>query len=931
MNKLFLIDAYALIFRSYYAFIKNPRYNSKGQNTSAIFGFTNTLLEILNKEKPSHIAVVFDPPKPSFRKDIYPEYKANRQETPEDIKLSVPYIKEIIKAFNINVIEVDNYEADDTIGTLAKRAEKENFKVFMMTPDKDFAQLVSENIFMFKPRRSGNESEIINVEKVKQWFSVERPEQVIDILALWGDSADNIPGAPGIGEKTAKKLIAEFNSVEELIAKSNKLKGKQKESIENNTKKILLSKKLATIELNVPIDINFNNLKITEYNTKKIKEIFTDLEFLALINRVLNNNKSQFQASNSNPLQGNLFSPQSQTPNLFSQDSIAEETNKKKLNDIEHNYILVDNLDKRKELINKLNNSSEICFDTETTDLNTINAKIVGLSFSIKEGEAFYIPFENDFDNQKKVLEEFKQVFENNNIIKIGQNIKYDILILKNYNIDVKGKLFDTMIAHYLIEPELRHNLDYLADIYLGYKTIHIDELIGKRGKNQLSMKDVAIEKIKDYACEDVDVTLKLKNLFKEKLIENNLLKLFNEIEMPLINVLASMEFYGVSVDKQALNEYSKELQIEIDDVTKKIYSHAGKEFNISSPKQLGEILFDELKIDTKPKKTKTKQYSTGEEVLKKYKTTHPIINLILDYRGLTKLNSTYVDALPKLINKKTNKIHTSYNQAIASTGRLSSTNPNLQNIPIRNSRGKEVRKAFVPSSKDFTFLSADYSQIELRIMAHFSEDENLIEAFTNGEDIHQATAAKIYKIPQNQVSKQQRSEAKSANFGIIYGISAFGLAENTGLSRKDAKILIDNYFENYPKVKEYMDKSIQLARDNNYAITLKNRKRFLSDINSRNHLVRSIAERNAINSPIQGSAADIIKIAMINIYNEFNKLGLKSKLIMQVHDELNFDVNINELETVKNIVKDKMENAVKLLVPLTVDIGVGSNWLAAH
>ncbi len=930
MNKLFLIDAYALIFRSYYAFIRNPRFNSSGLNTSAIFGFTNTLLEVLNKEKPSHIAVVFDPPRPSFRKEIYTEYKANRQETPEDIKKSVPIIKDILNAFNINVIEVDNYEADDTIGTLAKKAEKQDFKVFMMTPDKDFAQLVSENIFMFKPKRLGNNAEVIDIEKAKQWFNVDNPKQVIDILALWGDASDNIPGAPGIGEKTAKKLIAEFGSIENLIKNTHKLKGKQRESIENNKEQILLSKKLATIVLDVPVEINFDELKIKDFNNEKINELFNKLEFRTLLNRIIATKNEQKTVSTNAPVQGDLFA-QTTPSNNNENAQIQMFNNKKTLSDIKHNYILIDTKEKRQDLINKLKSVSEFCFDTETTDINTINAKIVGLSFAITEGEAFYVPFDKDFNNQKKILSEFKQVFENENILKIGQNIKFDILILKNYDIKIKGKLFDTMIAHYLIEPELRHNLDYLADIYLDYKTIHIDELIGKHGKNQLSMQQVAINKITDYACEDADVTLKLKNIFKPKLGENNLTDLFNNIEMPLVYVLADMEFYGVSINKESLNEYSVKLNYEIEKIKTEIFNLAGKEFNISSPKQLGEVLFDDLKIDSKPQKTKTKQYSTGEDILKKYKDKHPIINLILDYRGLTKLNSTYVEALPKLINQKTEKIHTSYNQAIATTGRLSSTNPNLQNIPIRDVRGKEVRKAFIPSTNNFTFLSADYSQIELRIMAHFSGDEHLITAFKNGEDIHKATAAKIYNIPLNEVTKKQRSEAKSANFGIIYGISAFGLAENTGLSRKEAKLLIDNYFANYPKVKEFMDKSIEQARDKGYVVTLKGRKRFLPDINSRNHLVRSIAERNAINSPIQGSAADIIKIAMINIFKEFNRLQLKSKLIMQVHDELNFDVYKPEIETVKQIIKDKMENAVNLSINLTVDIGIGENWLEAH
>ncbi len=923
MKKLFLLDAYALIYRAYYAFIRSPRYNSKGMNTSAIFGFTNTLLEILNKERPSHLAVVFDPPSPTFRHIDFPLYKAHRKPTPEDIKLSVPYIKEIIKAFNIPIYEVDGFEADDTIGTLAKKAEKAGFKVFMMTPDKDFTQVVSENIFMYKPRRSGITEEIIDVERVKEWFSVKDPLQVIDILGLMGDAADNIPGAPGIGEKTAKKLIIKYGSIENIIANSSKLVGKQKKAIEENIEQILKSKELATIVLDVPVELNESDLLIVDGDEDKLHKIFTDLEFRNLLQRYSGSKETKNIPSVPKPenvIQGDLFS---QNVNIETTESSINT-----IKDINVDYKLVDTKEKLSELINKLSKEKEICFDTETTSLNAINAELVGISFSYNKNEAYYVNIPKD---DTEIINELKSVFSDKNKLFIGQNIKYDILVLKNYGAEIKGSLFDTMIAHYLIEPDLRHNLDYLSEILLKYKPISIEEIIGKKGKNQRNMRDIDIEKIKDYACEDADLTYQLKLILEKELEKQNLKDLFYDIEMPLINVLADMEHYGVSLDTKALNIYAKELNQDLIKIDKEIKELAGLDFNIASPKQLGEVLFERIKIDSKPKKTKTKQYSTSEDVLKKYINTHPIISKILEFRSLKKLISTYVEALPLLINSRTGKIHTSFNQAIAATGRLSSTNPNLQNIPIRTARGREVRKAFIASTENHIFLSADYSQIELRIMAHLSKDRNMIAAFNNNEDIHSSTAAKINNVDLSEVTKEQRSEAKSANFGIIYGISAFGLAENIGISRKQAKELIDSYFKTYPDVKKYMDNSIKIARDNEFVLTIANRKRNLKDINSRNHLIRSIAERNAINAPIQGSAADIIKIAMINIHEELINQGLKSRIILQVHDELNFDVFLPELETIKGIVVDKMENAVKLSVDLTVDIDKGKNWLEAH
>ncbi len=929
-KKLFLLDAYALIFRAYYAFITRPIYNSKGLNTSAIYGFVNTIMEVLLKEQPENIAVVFDYPGPNFRHELYPEYKANRDATPEDIKKAIPYIKEILKALNIPVYEIEGYEADDTIGTLAKKAAKKGYQVFMMTPDKDYGQLVDDNIFMYKPRRQGNDVDILDTKKILEKFKIENPRQVIDILGLWGDSSDNIPGAPGVGEKTAQKLISQFGSIENLLENTHQLKGKQKEKIEQNKEQILLSKKLATIKLDVPVEFEEEKTKPGKPDIKKLNEIFQELEFNKIFNRIIDYARlKNIDVATETPVQ----KPSSnQQLDLFASNNVQiPESNQNKLSDIEHKYHLVKTDEELNQLVDILNNSKEICFDTETTSIKAIEADIVGISFSVKENEAYYIHFSNDKTKTKEKLSLFKPILEDASKLKIGQNIKYDIIVLSHYDIDVQGPFFDTMIAHYLIEPDQRHNLDKLASVYLNYETIKISELIGKKGKMQKNMRDLNAETIYKYACEDADISLKLKHILSEKLKEENLTEVFDKIEMPLIKVLAQMELNGVKLDVDELNNYAEKLKVELKIVEQEIYKLAGKEFNIASPKQLGVILFEELKITDKPKLTKTKQYSTGEEVLEKLKDKHPIVNQILEYRSLAKLISTYVEPLPELISPKTGRLHTSYNQAVASTGRLSSTDPNLQNIPIREERGRYIRKAFVATNEDYVFFSADYSQIELRLMAHLSKDENLINAFNNNEDIHASTAAKIFKKDIKDVSPSERAQAKSANFGIIYGISAFGLSENVKISRKEAKKLIDSYFETYPKVKEYMDKVIEQARKDGFVTTLFGRKRKLPDINSNNHLIRSIAERNAINAPIQGSSADIIKIAMINIQNKFIAENLKSKMIIQVHDELNFDVAKDELEKVKEIVINEMENVVDLSVKLIANTGVGKNWFEAH
>ncbi len=917
-NKLFLLDAYALIFRAYYAFIKNPRYNSEGLNTSAILGFTNTLDEILKKEKPSHIAVVFDYPAPNFRNEIFPEYKANRDATPEDIKRSIPYIKQITEAFNIPIYEIEGYEADDTIGTMAKAAEKEGFATFMMTPDKDYGQLVSENIFIYKPKRFGNAAEVLGKREICEKYKIEDPKQVIDILAIWGDTSDNIPGIPGIGEKTAIKLISKYKSIEGIYEHINELKGKQKENIIKSKELVKLSKKLVTIVTDVPVTFDSAKLKKEEPNFKKLKDIFKSLEFRALAQRII-------PEKNTSAVQGNLFG-MPESPKTVSEQN--KDFNN--IENIEHNYVKVDSEEDLIRLISNLEKQKEFCFDTETTGTDPHIAEIIGISFSYRKYEAFYVPLSSE--NKKDILKRLKPVLENQYIQKTGQNLKYDIIVLSNNGINVRGSIFDTMIAHYLLHPTGRHNMNAMAEIYLNYSPVSIETLIGKKGKNQLSMLDADAEKVADYAAEDADITLQLKNILQEKIKKDEETeKLAKDIEFPLVYVLADMEKTGVKINKQHLNNYEKELLAKISDCEKKIYKTAGQEFNISSPKQLGIILFEKLKITEKPKLTKTKQYATNETELQKLKNKHDIVNLILDYRGYSKLLSTYAKALPLLINPKTGKIHTSYNQAVTSTGRLSSTNPNLQNIPIRTEDGRKIREAFIPSDENHVFLSADYSQIELRLMAHLSRDKNMLEAFLNKEDIHSATAAKIFNVPISSVTKDMRTKAKSANFGIIYGISAFGLAQNLEISRKEAKELIEGYFATYPEVKAYMEKSIETGRKQEYVKTIFGRKRQLPNINSRNSLLRSNDERNAINAPIQGSAADIIKIAMIRCFEKINNTGLKTKMILQVHDELVFDVPKAEIEEVKQIVKMEMENAADLSVPLIVETGIGNNWLEAH
>jgi len=929
-KKLFLLDAYALAYRSYYAFIKNPRINSKGENTSAVYGFANSLLEVINKYKPDYIGVVFDPSGPNFRHEMYKEYKANREAMPEDMRQSIPYIKEMIEAFNIPVLEVKGFEADDVIGTLAKKAEKNGFEVFMMTPDKDYAQLVSDNIFVFKPARGGNPPEIWDAEKVKEKFKVS-PENIIDLLGLMGDSSDNVPGCPGIGPKGAEKLITEYSSIEGVYENIDKLKGKQKQNLIDFKDQVLLSKKLVTIDTDVPIEFSEKNLTMEKPDAEKIKDLFERLEFKNLVFRVLGEQTPAKKTTAKQPdaVQGSLFDGFEQ------QNTDSEkEPEKEQLKNIESedvNYILVQTDNEIYELVKNLSDKKEVCFDTETTSLEIHSAKLVGLAIAAEKNSAYYIPFDKNEDNTVAKLNLLKPFFENKNILKIGQNIKYDIMVLMNYGIDVKGKFFDTMIAHYLIKPEQRHNLDELARTYLQYDTVKTEELIGKKGKNQLSMADISVDKVKNYACEDADITLQLVPHLRKQLKESGIEKLFSDIDVPLLQVLAKMEYEGVRINADELKQFSDELKKEAVEIEKHIYQHAGTEFNIASPKQLGEILFDRMKIISNPKKTKTKQYSTGEEILVKLKDKHPIINDILEYRSLKKLITTYVDALPALIHPKTGKIHTSYNQTVTATGRLSSNNPNLQNIPIREERGRKIRKAFIPSDKDRVLLAADYSQIELRIMAHLCGDENMINAFKHDEDIHADTAARIFKIDKSEVTRQQRGFAKGANFGIIYGISSFGLAQNLNISRKEAKEIIDSYFESYPRIKSFMDESIKIVREKGYAETIFGRRRYLPDIDSNNAIVRSAAERNAINAPVQGTAADIIKIAMINIDKRFDAESIKSKMILQVHDELVFDVYKSELEKVKDIVVYEMENAAKLQVPLTVDTGIGDNWLEAH
>lgn len=922
MKKLFLLDAYALIFRAYYAFIKNPRINSKGLNTSAILGFVNTLEEVLNKEKPSHIGIAFDPAGPTFRHEAYEKYKAQREETPEGIRTAVPYIKEIIRAYHIPILEVAGYEADDVIGTLAKQADSLGIDTYMMTPDKDYGQLVTEHIKMYRPKYGDKEFEILGVNEINEKYGLTSPLQVIDLLGLMGDSADNIPGCPGVGEKTAGKLIQQFNSIENLLANTDQLKGAIKTKIENNKEQIEFSKFLATIKTDVPIKLDLEQLKTEAADENSLKKIFEELEFRSLIDRKFKKENNYVQKD---LFQGTLFAEFTDESQENSKNTSIERYNKSYFD-----YQLIDNEEKRREIIDLFITKDFISLDTETTGTDPISAKLVGLSFSVKENQAFYVPIPQNDKEAQKIVNEFKPIYENENILKIGQNIKYDLLVLQNYGINLKGKIFDTMIAHYLLQPELHHGMDYMAEVYLNYQTIKIEELIGNKGKNQKNMADLSPTEVYEYACEDADVTLKLKNILEPLLKENGCEQLFWDIEMPLMPVLAYMERNGVCIDTEGLKETSLLYTSEMKRIEKEIHALAGTDFNIASPKQVGEILFDRLKIIDKPKKTKTGQYVTSEEVLESLRSKHEIVEKILEHRGLKKLLGTYIDALPKLINPKTGHIHTSFNQTITATGRLSSSNPNLQNIPVRNEHGKEIRKAFIPE-EGCIFFSADYSQIELRIMAHLSGDTNMIEAFREGHDIHAATAAKVFKKSIDEVTREERSKAKTANFGIIYGITAFGLAERMNVSRTEAKNLIEEYFQTYPKVKEYMNRSIDMARQKGYTETVYHRKCYLRDINSHNAVVRGYAERNAINAPIQGSAADIIKIAMIHIYKRFQEENIRSKMILQVHDELNFSVYPEEKEKVQQIVVEEMEKAYTMKVPLEADFGWGNNWLEAH
>lgn len=923
MEKLFLLDAYALIYRAYYALIKSPRINSKGFNTSAILGFVNTLEDVLKKENPTHIGIAFDPTGPTFRHEAYPEYKAQREETPEVIRLSVPIIKDIIRAYRIPILEVPGYEADDVIGTLATEAGKRGITTYMMTPDKDYGQLVGENVFMYRPRHNDKAFEVMGVEEVKNKYAIQSPLQVIDLLGLMGDASDNIPGCPGVGEKTAQKLIAQFGNIENLLAHTDQLKGALRTKVEENRKQIEFSRFLATIKTDVPLPLDMDALKRESPDEEELRKIFQELEFRTLLERIFKEKPKETPAAT--PGQGDLFG--FFTPETTSE---PEKTNLATLHTLNCNYQLVDNEEKLSQLLQNIVTQSVLSLDTETTSTDPIRAELVGMSFSYAENQAFYVPVPADRSEAQKIVDRFRPVFENREIMKVGQNIKYDMLVLANYGVQLQGPLFDTMVAHYVLQPELRHNMDYLAEIYLNYQTIHIEELIGPKGKNQGNMRDLPPASVYEYACEDADVTLKLKNKLEKELDENNVRKLFEEIEMPLIPVLAYMERNGVRIDTEALKETSRHFTLRMKQIEEEVYQLAGTEFNIASPKQVGEVLFDRLKIVEKAKKTKTGQYVTSEEVLESLRGKHEVVGKILEHRGLKKLLGTYIDALPQLINPETGRIHTSFNQTVTATGRLSSSNPNLQNIPIRNEDGKEIRKAFIPDD-GCIFFSADYSQIELRIMAHLSGDPHMIEAFQKGQDIHAATASKIYKVPLEEVTREQRSKAKTANFGIIYGISVFGLAERLNVDRKEAKELIDGYFENYPHVKEYMDESIRIARERGYIETIFKRKRYLPDINSRNAVVRGYAERNAINAPIQGSAADIIKVAMVRIYQRFLKERIQSKMILQVHDELNFNVLPEEQEKVKQIVIEEMESAYKMKAPLLADSGWGQNWLEAH
>jgi DNA polymerase-1 len=933
-KRLFLLDAFALIYRAYYAFIKNPITNSKGQDTSAAYGFTNTLNELIKKEKPTHIAVVFDSPGATDRAVEFEFYKANREAMPDGIRNMLEDIKAIIKGFNIPMYQLSGFEADDIIGTIAKQKEKEGYTVFMVTPDKDFAQLVSKNIFIYKPGRKGGEVEIIGVPEVQEKWHVEDPLQVIDILGMWGDAVDNIPGLPGVGEKTAKKFIKEFGSMENLFENTDKLKGKLKEKVEANKEQGLISKKLATIRLDVPVDVKDEDLNLEEPNYEELGKIFSELEFKNLAKRILGSNfqtNTIAQAGDQMSLFGGAASSSTISPSSTNPEPVILSTSNT-IEDTEHNYYLLEDEAQIQKLIHDIKAKKYFTFDTETTGLDSLVAEIVGLSICIKEKEAFYMPISEDREEAIKQLGIFKELFEDEEIEKIAQNIKYDKHILLRYGIEVKGKQFDTMLAHYLLEPDMRHNMDSMAKNYLNYEPVSITTLIGKKGKNQLSFKQVAIEKQVEYAAEDADITFQLSKIFRALCKENEVEELMQTIEIPLVNVLTDMEEEGINIDVDFLNDYEVTLAKELEIQEAKIYELSGVRFNLSSPKQLGEVLFDKMEIPYKGKKTKTGQYSTGEDKLQTLKKDNPIVAYILEFRQISKLLSTYVSAIPKLINSNTGRLHTTFSQAVAATGRLSSVNPNIQNIPIRTERGRKVREAFIPRSEEYTLLAADYSQIELRLIAEMSKDKVMLEAFNNGEDIHTLTASKVFKVDLEDVTREMRSNAKVVNFGIIYGVSAFGLSQQTDMSRKESKATIDAYFETYPGIKEYMDNNIAKARDNGYVETIMGRKRILKNIDSQNAILRGASERIAINAPIQGSAADLIKIAMINVFDEMNKRSLKSKMLLQVHDELIFDVFKPELEEMKTLVKEKMEQAIQgLSVPIIAEIGVGENWLIAH
>ena len=931
-NRLFLLDAYALIFRGYYAFIKNPRINSKGMETSAILGFTNSLFDVIKKERPDHLAVAFDKGGSKFRNDIYAEYKANRSETPEAIKIAVPYIQKLLKALHIPIIELEGYEADDIIGTLSKQAEKESFEVFMVTPDKDFAQLVSENIFMYRPARMGNGIEIWGIPEVQKKFEITRPEQVIDYLGMMGDAVDNIPGLPGVGDKTAKKFLAQYGSMEELLANTADLKGKLKEKIEANKGLGLLSKKLARIMLDVPVQFDADDYKLSDPNIPAVSELFQELEFRRLSETFIKVFKSNEVATEATKTEAVAAAPVAF--DLFNQPGSGQSESTsafKSLDSVPHLYQCVNSELERKLLLQTMQRQKSVCFDTETTGLDAVSASLIGIAFSWQAHTGYYVPIPEDTEARKAVLDSLLPFFENDSIEKVGQNLKYDLKVMQQHGISVKGKLFDTMLAHYIINPDMRHNMDVLAETYLGYRPKPITDLIGKKGKNQGSMRDVPLDQQTEYAAEDADITWQLKEHFEKELGKNEQRALLDKVELPLVRVLAAMELAGISIDVPYLNEMSKVLQQEATALEQRIFEQAGETFNLASPKQLGPILFDKLKLIDKPKKTKTGQYSTAEEVLSTLAKDHPIVAHILEWRSVQKLNNTYVSALPEDVNATTNRIHTVYNQAVTATGRLSSNHPNLQNIPIRTPRGQQVRKAFVAKDDEHVLMAADYSQIELRVIASLSEDPSMLAAFNNNEDIHAATAAKVFGVPISEVSREQRSQAKTVNFGIIYGVSAFGLSNQTTLTRKEAKALIEAYYESYPKLKAYISEQVDFAREHGYVATVLGRRRYLKDINSRNAIVRGAAERNAINAPIQGSAADIIKLAMLTIYDKMQQQNFKAQMLLQVHDELVFECPKSELEALKHLVKNEMEAAYYLQVPLTVDMGIGHNWLEAH